>query len=195
VSEDLRPIVPYPDEIIGWECDMLGIRPAEEVRGVTRFFQYLHESPGVTERVKIHGCPGFHTKFFFKVRFTHKNLPDKRFSAGHVAIWLEIPTAQDMPFLLLHQLLDSGKNVWLKHLDPFIQDCFIVVEHEFIEFLTKLSCGPKGRESFAGALFPLPQPDRIEMGITDEIQSLGFHFVLHSIKSSRQRNFHPEVFF
>ncbi len=172
MSENLRPIVPDPDKVISGECDMLRIRPAEEVRCVPRFFQYLYESPGVSERVKVHGRPGFHAKFFLEVRFSHKNLPDKRLAAWHVAIGLEIPAAQDMPFLLLHQLLDPGKKLWLKHLDPFIQDSFIVVEYEFIEFLAELSCGPKSRESFACALFPFPQPDRIEMRITDEIQSL-----------------------
>jgi hypothetical protein len=149
----------------------------------------------VPERVKVHGSPGFHAKFLFKVRFTNENLPDKRFTAGHVAIGLKIPAAQNMPFLLFHQLLDPGKELRLKHLDPFIQDSFIMVEHEFIEFLRKLSGGPKSRESFSGALFPLPQPDRVKMGITDEMQSLGFHSVLHSKKSLRQRSFHPEVLF
>jgi hypothetical protein len=78
-----------------------------------------------------------------------------------------------MPLPLFHELLDSGKKLWFIHLDPFIQDRFIVVEYKLFIFFAKLSRGPEGGESFSSALFPVPKPDGIEMSITDKIKSLG----------------------
>jgi hypothetical protein len=123
----------------------------------------------MSERVKIHGCLGLHSEFFGKISPSDKDLTDKGLSARHVAVRLKIPTAQYMPLPLFHELLDSGKKLGLIHLNPLIQDCFIVVEYKLFILFAKLSGCPESGESFTSPLFPLPKPNWVEMSVTDEI--------------------------
>jgi hypothetical protein len=77
-----------------------------------------------------------------------------------------------MPSFFSDQFLDLRKQLWLEAFHPFIEQSFIVVEDKILEFLTKLGGCPEGGKSFGSTLFPFPQPDRVDVGVAEEIESL-----------------------
>ena len=63
-----------------------------------------------------------------------------------------------------------------------------MVEHEAGEFLAEGDGGTERGQGFAGALFPVPQPDGVEMGVADEMNFLARHRAFSSVR----RPFHPD---
>jgi hypothetical protein len=172
LSEDLRAIIPNPDKIIRGKAQFIRIRPAEKIRIITGFLQNLHQTSRMPKRVKIDSSLGLLSKLIPEINLASENLANKRFAAGHVAVRLQKPSAHDMPSFFSDQFLDLRKQLWLEAFHPFIEQSFIVVEDKILEFLTKLGGCPEGGKSFGSTLFPFPQPDRVDVGVAEEIESL-----------------------
>jgi hypothetical protein len=54
-----------------------------------------------------------------------------------------------------------------------------VVEDQLVVFVEKLNGVAEGRKSFRTPFFPSPLPDRIEVGVADEVDSGSAHNNLH----------------
>ena len=122
MGHDFGAIVSYPDKIICRQIQSLCIRPAEQVGGVSGFFQNLYQPPAVAERVQIDSCLRFHSKFIPKIPLPYQDLANKRFPAGQVAVGLKKPSPHYVPLFFLYQIPDT-----VKELEPTIRQ--FVIDH------------------------------------------------------------------
>jgi len=53
--------------------------------------------------------------------------------------------------------------------DSFVEDRLVMAEDERRVLLAELGGRAERGEGFSGALLPFPEPDRVEMGVTDEM--------------------------
>jgi hypothetical protein len=54
--------------------------------------------------------------------------------------------------------------------DIFVEKSFVVVEDETLVCIAKVDgCSELG-QGFSSPLLPLPEPDRVEMGVTDHVE-------------------------
>ena len=86
-------VVAHPDEVIIWKWTVFLIGTAEEVAFETSFAEDLHQAPGMSERIQVRCNLGFYSKFLPKITVSVEELPDKRLTAGHVAVRLHKPPA------------------------------------------------------------------------------------------------------
>ncbi len=71
----------------------------------------------------------------------------------------------------LHQPLDAREQGGLVFLDPLVEDDLIVVENKPGELLDQVGRAAKRGNRFCRALLPLPEPNRIEMSVADQVNS------------------------
>ena len=64
----------------------------------------------MTECVKVDCGRRFRTEFFGEITASDENLTDKALACGHIAVGLQISTADDVPFSLADQLFDLCKQ-------------------------------------------------------------------------------------
>jgi hypothetical protein len=160
----------------------------------------------MAERVEIGARFDVHAEFFPEVSFSAEGLADEGLTAGHVTVRLEEPPAQDVPFFLRDQLLNSFEEGWLVFLDPLIENGFVMAEDEIVVPLAEFRGRPEGGEGFARAFRPFPQPNRIEVGVADQMDLFTGHAIppenMSRILSecpffpnSRNNSIHNEVVF
>ena len=143
--QDLGAVEADPDESLRRELGELTIGPAEKVGRITALGQDLDEASGMAERVKVGGCFDIDAEFLPEISLSQNDLADKGLSAGHVAVRLEEPAAQDVPLSLLDQALDFLEEGGLIFLDPLVEDGFVVTEDKFVEGFAEGGRRPEGR--------------------------------------------------
>jgi hypothetical protein len=129
----------------------------------------------MSERIEIAGDYRLHVEVFGKESSALSNVPDQGFGRGKVDIGLKVPTSADKPAAILDQLLDIFEKRGIIFLDPAIEKRFVMVENEAVVFTEQLDSAAKGGQRFRASLFPPPLPDRIEMGVTDQMNTGLFH--------------------
>ncbi|MBA7681305.1 hypothetical protein ES703_89643 [subsurface metagenome] len=98
----------------------------------------------MAEGVKVYRRRWFNAEMLFEVALAQQNLPDKRFTAGHIAVGLQIPAAHDVPFVGLDQFLNPLEQCWVVLLDPLVENDFIMIENKcgivFAKFSRRSKC-------------------------------------------------------
>ena len=120
-------------------------RTAEKIGVKTGLCHELYQPPAVSEGVKINGGCRLFPEFFPEIFPSGFHLPDKGFSAWHIAVGLQIPAAHDMPLSFPYQLLNPGKKLRFHLFNPFVNHHFIMVEYKAVIFLAEYGCHTKGR--------------------------------------------------
>jgi hypothetical protein len=128
----------------------------------------------VAERINVHRSGDINPKFLAEVEFTIERLPDEALAAGHVAIWLQIPAAHDVPAPGGYQTTNALEESRFELLHPLVNQGFVVAEDEIWKFLTEVGRGAEGGECFCCSGLPVPLPGGIEMGVTNEMKSHNF---------------------
>src|SRR5512135_3586054 len=123
----------------------------------------------MAKRIEVDGGRRRDSELVAKVRFSNQDLPDQRFAAGHIAVWLQVPAAHYVPATGPDQPLNAGKQGRIVLLNPAIQDCFVMIKDEARKLTAKIGRDPEGRNRFRRSLLPLPLPNRIQMSITDQM--------------------------
>ena len=119
--------------------------------------------------VEAHGRGVDFPEFFGKIGAAQLHLADQRFPAGHVAIGLQVPSAHDVPLSGLDQGLNAPEQLGLIFLHPAIEQGFIVAEYKIVELLAEIRRRPETGNRGSRALFPLPLPDRVDMGVANQM--------------------------
>jgi hypothetical protein len=83
-----------------------------------------------------------------------------------------------VPFLFSDQFLDALEEGRLVLFYPSVEDGLVMVEDKVIEILAEAGRRAESRERFAGSFFPSPEPDRIKVGVADEVNFSSRH--IHS---------------
>ena len=121
------------------------------------------------EGVEVHGGPGCDPKLFGKIAPPQQYLAHERLTARHIAIGLEIPAAHNMPFAFFDQLLNPFEQGRFEFLDPLVEDYFVVVKNKTLILLAQFGGYPESRNRFGSAFLPLPKPNRVDMGVTNQV--------------------------
>jgi len=82
-----------------------------------------------------------------------------------MAVRLQIPTAHYVPTAFFDQTLYTLEQCGLILFDPTVENDFVMVKYERSELFTQVGSDAECRDSFSCPFLPLPQPDRIKMGI------------------------------
>ncbi len=183
-AENLGAVVADPDEGIIGQGAVARRWTAEEVAGVAALRQDLDQPARVPEGVEVDRGGRARPKLLGKIAAADQDLAHERLARRHVAIGLQVPAAHDVPFSFFDQALDAGKEFGFIFFDPLIEDDFVVVENEAGELLAQVCGGAEGGEHGGRALFPFPQPDRVEVGIADEVDGSSVHSVIWQLSDS-----------
>ena len=129
----------------------------------------------MTEGVKIDGRLWRHAKFFPEIFLTGTDLADEGLAGRHVAVRLQVPAPHDVPFSGLHQFLNPLKQRQIVLLNPLIEQSLVVIENKTVVILAEICRRMEGGEGRGNALLHVPEPDRVQMGVADEIECLFLH--------------------
>jgi hypothetical protein len=169
VNQDFGAVVADPDELVAGKGKLPGPRPAAEIGRVPALGRDLDKAPGVAEGIEVDGRPGLDPELLGEIALAEQDLADERLAARHVAVGLDVPAAHDVPFPLPDEPADPAEQGRLVLLDPFVEDGLVVAEDEPGMFLAKFGGLTEGRQGLPRAFLPLPEPDRVEVGVGDEV--------------------------
>ena len=74
-----------------------------------------------------------------------------------------------MPASVSYQVANAGEQLRIVLLDPVIEYGLVVVEDEARMCFAELSSDAEGRNRLREPILPVPQPDRVQMGIADQM--------------------------
>src|SRR5512137_1525994 len=169
VGQDLRAVVADPDEFVAGERALAVAGPAAEIGAVAALGQDLDETPRVPEGIEVDGGPRLDAELPGEVAPAEEDLADERFAARHVAVGLDVPAAHDVPLLLADELADPAEERRLVLHDPAVEHGLVVTKDEALARLAELGGLTERGQRFAGAFLPFPEPDRVEMGVRNEV--------------------------
>ena len=133
----------------------------------------------MSEGVHVISGPGDDAEFLLEIALRDQCVPRKRFAAGHIAIGLQEPSANDIPTPLLYPLLDLRKHRRVGLLHPLIIDGTSGGIVKIIEFDHPIQGASPAGKDLGITVLPTPEPDGINMCISD-IMKL-FHGILSSL--------------
>ena len=142
---------------------------AEDVRVVPALGHDLHEPTRVTKGIEVDRRRGLGAELVSEVLPAREDLSDEGLARRHVAVRLEKPAAHDVPLLLLHEPLDPSEQSRLVLLDPLVEHRLVVVEHKAVVGLAQLRSRSERRDHLRRAFLPLPQPDGVQVCVTDQM--------------------------
>ena len=88
VDDDLRPLIPPPDEILAVKVIDIFSGTDIDIILVPAFLQHLHQPPGVAERVEIDCGDRDFPEFVVEVQSSPQDLAEHGFPRRHIAVRL-----------------------------------------------------------------------------------------------------------
>jgi hypothetical protein len=173
--QDLRPIHTAPPVKVGRKGKLFLLRPHVDVHLITGESQDLRQPAAVSKGIEIVSDPRPDPKFFPEISSSLGDLADERFQPRQVEIGLEIPASADRPASFPDQAPDLDEKHRVVPLDPAVERRLVVVEDEFIVLPEQRRGVPESGQRLSGALLPTPLPDRIKVGIADEMKPRAGH--------------------
>ncbi len=98
-------------------------------------------------------------------------MTDQGFCLRKVNVGLDVPASADTPPFVFHQFLNLPEELRVVFFDPAVKKRFVVVEYELVMRLDEFYRVLKSGECFGTAFFPSPLPDRVEVSVTDEMNT------------------------
>ena len=137
-------------------------------------FQNLGHVAVMTEAVHVVANLGGDTQSFLEVSLGVQGLTGISFAGGQVAVGLYMPAAHHGKPAFLNPLLQFFKHFRGEFLNPLIDGSGGTDKPEFGEFLHPVQSGTDGGLSLGAAFLPAPLPDRVQMGIANQIEMILF---------------------
>ena len=166
---DRASVKALPLHVIGGEVEEFGHGTAADVAPIAALGEDLDKSLGVAEGVHVDGHRGDHAELLLEVGKTRLDLTDKALARGDVAVGLNVPAAHDVPLPCGHQLLDAGEQGGIVGFGELIEQGLVVAE-DIVVLVGDLGGGVEGSQRGGCALVPVPLPDGIQVGVTDEVE-------------------------
>lgn len=181
------------EQPIGEEGSASGAAPAEEVAGQ---FELLGAHEGevletvcgekvgnacaVPETVGSPGGDGRAAEFFAEVLLPLPVVSEERFRRRHIVVGLDPVAADALPAAGIDQIQDVFPQFRIERFDVVINGSFAAVEHHFGELFKQSDQRPAGADSFIQPFAAVPEPDRIEVRVRQQVDDL-----LHGAVSPR----------
>ncbi len=103
------------------------------------------------------------------------DMPDQGFGPGQVDVRLQVPAAAYGPAAGFDQPLDFLEKPAVVLPDPAIQQGLVMVKDQIVVLLQERYGRTERGQGFGTSLLPPPLPDRIQMGVTDQMDAWFFH--------------------
>src|SRR5258706_2757635 len=111
------------------------------------------------------------SKMLQKVALPMEKLALPSYDCWQVGIGLNPLSTGDMPLTPIDQTTNPPKKLRFQAFDQAIEPRLSPCIEKLRVLITAVSSGTKGGKRFVGALLPAPEPDGIEMGITNHVYS------------------------
>ena len=129
----------------------------------------------MSETVRVKAFRHFPAKLSLHKVFPVKELSDEGFSGRQVAVRLDPHPAGDLPPPFFHPLFDLFKLLRTVFLKPCQKRNTGLGKLKIRKFFHPCQCGSKGRFHLLHAFRPVPEPDRVNMGVSDHKKTLFIH--------------------
>ena len=168
-GQQFRAVRGAPAEEFARQCFFLRGGAHHAIVDDPGFAGEVRQESAVAEAVHIVAGPDFDAEFFPEIRSAELVVPAVGFRRREIAVGLDVPAADHVETSggdMAAQPLERGGIV---PLDGLIEPRFAPGEVDFRVSVQQVAGGPGGGEGFVDALFQPPEPDRVEMGIEDDV--------------------------
>ena len=150
-------------------------RPHEHIRIHTAFFQNLGQNRVMSEAVHVGTNLCHPAKTTLQVTLPIQPVPHKSFSAGQDTVRLNKPPSRNLPAAFLHSLFNFFKHFRQNSLNPFEKSSGCRSESEILKLPHALQSRSIGSLHLLHTFFPVPEPDGVDMRVSDHVQFFLFH--------------------
>src|SRR5215217_944724 len=187
VGEHARAVGRLPPEDGRLERLLLRPRPQEDVRVAAALGEDLRNRRVVAEGVEVRARRRGDAELLLQVALPVQRLADERLAARDVAVRLDPPPADDLEPAVGDARADLLEQLWVALLHPCEEERRVHREDELGVLVEALDRRPEGRPHLLIALWPLPQPHRIDVRIADHVKHPSAHAAAHSSTCSSVR--------
>ena len=168
-GSDPGTVHPFPcvDEV--GEFFLAGYGPEMDVTLVSRELEKLRQVAVVPERVKVARHRGHDSELVREQLPAEEDLARKGLAAREIAVRLQIPAPDDHPTARRDMRFDPCEEFRPVVSHPAIEQGFVVVEDELGILVQKIGRGFEGGKRFCEPLFPIPDPDGVDVGLADQM--------------------------
>jgi len=125
----------------------------------------------VAERVRRPRHRRSHAQRALEVAETALELPHEHLGRRQIGVGLHEVAADDIPAALRHLGADARECLRVGALDVFVDRRLAAHEGQLRKLVHQIQHGPARAEAFVQPLAPIPQPDRIEVGVGDDVKA------------------------
>ena len=172
-GEDSRATRRFPPEHRCRKPELVRTGSHEDIAVHAAPAQDLGKHRVVPERIDVVADRRNPAELLEEVALGDQRLADKGFAARDVAIGLDPPAADELPAALGDAFPDLLEHPGIDLLDPFVVRRRVAGEDELRVLVHPVQGGPEGRADLLVALLPLPQPDRIDVRVADQVEGSG----------------------
>src|SRR6266498_5624051 len=145
------------------------------------------------EAIDIIANRGAHAELGIEVALAVQYLPHERLAARQITIGLNPPAADNLPAAFGHAILDFAKHRRVVKLDPLVARRRAGGKYKIATLAHKIEHGAKCRLDGLKTFLPAPKPDRVKMGIADDMQGDVFHSVVTAFLEGTLEENEPNV--
>jgi len=112
-------------------------------------------------------------KALLKVMLSAGEVAQKCLGGREVGVGLDVRAADDLPAPGADGALDAAEGDRVVLFDVLIHGGFAADESEVGKFVHEIEHGAAGGDAFVETFAPIPEPDRVEVGVGDEVDGEG----------------------
>ncbi len=166
---DFAAVGRFPDKQRGQLGVFLGAGPLKDVALYARPGKQLGQHAVVAKGIHVVAHLGNDPELFQEIPLRIQQVPGKSFSRGHVAVRLDPHAPRDGPAPLLYPGADLFKQGGLVFFHPLIIGRAGRGKNVVVRFFHSVQSRLKGGLDLRVALRPLPQPDRVDVGVAQQM--------------------------
>jgi hypothetical protein len=169
VGRDRRAVDAAPAVEVGGKREFVGLGPHVDVHLVAGAAQDLGQPAAVAERVEIVGDAGSGAEPLAEIPPPLGDRPDERLGARQVDVGLDEPAARDGPAAGPDVAEDRVEQSRVELFNPLVENGLVVAEDEVPVLVEDVDGVAEGRHRLGRPFFPPPLPDRVQVGVADEV--------------------------
>src|SRR5690606_28233215 len=131
--------------------------------------EQLRQHPVMAEAVDVVSDVCGNAEFLMEIALTQQRLPHERFAGRKVAVRLDPPPAGDVPATFRYTLANFLEHLRVDLFDPRVHCRRAGGEDKPVGFRNPIERGAERRPDLLEPLLPRPQPDWVDVGVTDEV--------------------------
>jgi hypothetical protein len=137
----------------------------------------LGQSGSVAERIRLPAALHLHAEIFTEIAQAYIVVPAEGFAIEEIGVRLDPRAAHGIPAAGADFFENAGERCRVSAADVLVDGGLAADEGEIGVRIHQIQDGAAGRDAFVEALTVVPQPDRIEMGVGDDVDDEFFHGV------------------